>query len=104
MFQFEYMNKSKMSGLSELAELFEMFLSKIESSFPLGMEIRNPWYLNKYYFGFLKQNNLSHVFLQGYFMPPIFQAFHKFKDTFISPVIIRLHGPDRKEIEKETGE
>jgi uncharacterized protein YecE (DUF72 family) len=66
MFQFEYMNKSKMSGLSELAERFEMFLSKIESPFPLGIEIRNPWYLNKYYFDFLQRNNLSHVFLQGY--------------------------------------
>jgi uncharacterized protein YecE (DUF72 family) len=103
MFQFEYMNKSKMSGLSELAERFEMFLSKIESPFPLGIEIRNPWYLNKYYFDFLQRNNLSHVYLQGYFMPPIFESFNKFKDKILSPVVIRLHGPDRKGIEEETG-
>jgi len=103
MFQFEYMNKSKMSGLSELNERLERFLSKIDSPFPLGIEIRNPWYLNKYYFDFLQRNNLSHVYLQGYFMPPVFDSFNKFKDKILSPVIIRLHGPDRKGIEEETG-
>ena len=69
-----------------------MFLSKFESPFPLGIEIRNPWYLNKYYFDFLQRNNLSRVYLQGYFMPPIFESYNKFK-----------HGPDRKEIEEQTG-
>jgi uncharacterized protein YecE (DUF72 family) len=84
-----------MSGLSELAERFEMFLSKINSPFPLGIEIRN--------FDFLQRNNLSHVYLQGYFMPPIFESFNKFKDKILSLVVIRLHGPDRKEIEEQTG-
>ena len=103
MFQFEYMNKTKMSGLSELAERFEIFLSNIASPYQLAIEIRNPWYLNKYYFDFLQRNNLSHIYLQGYFMPPIFDSFNKFKDKVLSPVVIRLHGPDRKEIEELTG-
>jgi uncharacterized protein YecE (DUF72 family) len=36
-------------------------------------------------------------------MPPIIDSFNKFKDNILSPVVIRLHGPDRKEIEEETG-
>jgi uncharacterized protein YecE (DUF72 family) len=50
MLQFEYMNKSKISGLSELAERFEMFLFKIESPFPLGIELRKPLVLKKVLF------------------------------------------------------
>lgn len=103
MLQFEYMNKEKMPSLSELLERMELFLSKIDRTFQLGIEIRNPWYLNKYYFDFLERNNLSHVFLQGYYMPLIFDSFNKFKDKIVSPTIIRLHGPDRKGIEDETG-
>lgn len=103
MLQFEYMNKEKMPSLSELTDRLELFISKIDRNFQLAIEIRNPWYLNKYYFDFLQRNNLSHVFLQGYFMPPVFESFSKFKDKISNPTIIRLHGPDRKGIEDETG-
>ena len=41
--------------------------------------------------------------LSLYFMPPIFLSFNKFKDKIISSTIIRLHKPDRNEIENETG-
>ena len=43
------------------------------------------------------------VFLQGYYMPPVWQTFNEFKDQIKSPVVIRLHGPDRSGIEEKTG-
>lgn len=103
MFQFEYLNKEKMSNQIEFMERFEAFIQDIRTDYQLGIEIRNPNYLNKKYFEFLKANNLSMVFLQGYYMPPIWEVFKVAKDSLISPVVIRLHGPDRTGIEEKTG-
>lgn len=103
MFQFEYLNKEKMSSQIEFMERFEAFLQNIKTDYKLGIEIRNPNYLNKKYFEFLKTNNLSMVFLQGYYMPPVWEVFKIAKDFLISPVVIRLHGPDRSGIEAKTG-
>lgn len=103
MFQFEYLNKEKMSSQIEFIGRFEAFLQNIKTEYQLGIEIRNPNYLNKKYFEFLKTNNLSMVFLQGYYMPPVWEVFKIAKDFLISPVVIRLHGPDRSGIEAKTG-
>ncbi|MCX8106917.1 MAG: DUF72 domain-containing protein [Ignavibacterium album] len=103
MFQFEYLNKEKMSSQIEFMERFESFMQNIKTDYQLGIEIRNPNYLNKKYFEFLKVNNLSMVFLQGYYMPPVWEVFKTAKDFLISPVVLRLHGPDRSGIEAKTG-
>lgn len=103
MFQFEYLNKEKMSNQIEFMERFEVFLQNITTDYQLGIEIRNPNYLNKKYFDFLRKNNLSMVFLQGYYMPPVWDVFKASKGSLLSPVIIRLHGPDRTGIEEKTG-
>lgn len=103
MFQFEYLNKEKMSNQIEFMERFEAFVQNAKNNFQIGIEIRNPNYLNKKFFEFLKSNNLSMVFLQGYYMPPIWEVFKIAKDLLISPVVIRLHGPDRGGIEEKTG-
>lgn len=103
MFQFEYLNKEKMSSQIEFMERFESFMQNIKTDFQFGIEIRNPNYLNKKYFEFLKVNNLSMVFLQGYYMPPVWEVFKTAKDFLISPVVLRLHGPDRSGIESKTG-
>ena len=103
MFQFEYLNKMKMPNLTMFQERFGEFLHELPGEYQYGIEIRNPNYLTKEYFSFLKQENLGHVFLQGYYMPSIFDIYEKFKELLISPIVIRLHGGDRKDIEDKTG-
>jgi uncharacterized protein YecE (DUF72 family) len=103
MFQFEYLNKEKMSSQIQFIEMFESFLEKINRKFTLGIEIRNPNYLNKNFFEFIRRNNLAFVFLQGYYMPPVPEVFSKHKEFIEGTALIRLHGPDRKGIEDRTG-
>ena len=103
MFQFEYLNKQKMPDQKEFQERFGAFLSEIDRGYYYGVEIRNPNYLNEGYFRFLRDNEVGHVFLQGYYLPPVAGIYRKFKSFLLSPVVIRLHGPDRSDIEKKSG-
>jgi uncharacterized protein YecE (DUF72 family) len=103
MFQFEYLNKQKMPSQKVFQERFGTFLGEIDRDYRYGVEIRNPNYLNENYFRFLKNNGVGHVFLQGYYMPPVAGIYRKFKSLLNSPVVIRLHGPDRSDIEKKSG-
>ena len=50
----------------------------------------------------LNSTELHHVFLQGYYMPSIFSIYSKYTGHIKEKVIIRLHVPDRKGIEKKT--
>lgn len=102
MFQFEYLNKEKMPGRIHFQALFGSYAKKLPNNFNYAVEIRNPNYLCDEYFRFLKELNFSHVFLQGYYMPSIFDVFEKWKNYLISPVVIRLHGAERNETEKLT--
>ena len=102
MFQFEYLNKQKMSSLFEFIEKFSPFIEKCNPDFKYGIEIRNPWYINRKYFEFLNQYKLGHVFLQGYFMPDIAEIYQKHKSMIQTISAIRLHGPDRSEIEEKS--
>lgn len=102
MFQFEYLNKLKMSSQKEFIQRFEKFISEIDRSFEYGIEIRNPNYLNKEFFDFLKRNDVRMVFLQGYYMPDVWSVFDKYKKTLEKTVVIRLHGGDRKGIEEKS--
>lgn len=103
MFQFEYLNKQKISGLNEFLDRFELFIDSIDNKYKYGVEIRNPNYLKKPFFDFLNKNNLAMVFLHGYYMPPVWNTFNEFNDHIKDTVVIRLHGPDRSGIEKRTG-
>jgi uncharacterized protein YecE (DUF72 family) len=100
-FQFEYLNKQKMKSLSDFqskfVELYKQLNKKIP---PVGIEIRNPNYLNEKYFGFLSEQNIAPVFLEGYYMPPVTEVYSKYKKLITNLAVIRLHGPDRKGIEK----
>ena len=102
-FQFEYLNLQKMSSLSEFIEKFEAFASSLNKEYIYGIEIRNPNFLKKPYFEFLQRNKLAPVLLQGYYMPPVKEAFKEMEGSLTSPVVLRLHGPDRSSIEKKTG-
>ncbi len=104
MFQFEYLNKMKMAGLHNFLELFDVFCQGLPEDYQYCIEIRNPNYLRVPYFDFLAEHGLGHVFLQGYYMPPISGIYWEFRETLVNPVVIRLHGPDRKAMEERTGE
>jgi len=68
------------------------------------VEVRNPNYLNKSFFKFLEDNRLVPVLIDGYWMPSIIDIYRKWKSwiTGQKVIMIRLLGPDRKKIEKET--
>lgn len=104
MFQFEYLNKQKMNDRHTFMALFNDFIKNAPANYQYAIEIRNPNYLTNDYFDFLKGNNISHVFLHGYYMPSAFEVYEKFKSKLKSPVIFRLHGPDRTGIEEMTNE
>ncbi len=99
MFQFEYLNKEKIKSQFEFQGLIREFASKLPEEFQFSIETRNPNYLNETYFQFLRDNKLGHVFLQGYYMPPVFNIYKKYKDYIKGYTVIRLHGPDRQGIE-----
>lgn len=103
MFQFEYLNKKKMPDQLEFQDKFSAFIQNAPQGFEYAIEIRNPNYLNKSFFEFIEDNNLINVFLQGYYMPPIWEPYGKFNNHIKGTSIIRLHGPDRKGIEAKSG-
>lgn len=100
-FQFEYLNKEKMNSQSQFQNLFFDFATKVSKiHIPIGIEIRNPNYLNKNYFDFLEQLKIIPVMLEGYYMPSVFDTSKKYLDQIKSSIVFRLHGPDRSGIEK----
>ena len=103
MFQFEYLNKEKMRSQFEFQGLMREFVKKLPEGFEFSYEIRNPNFLNDEYFQFMRDHKIGHVFLQGYYMPSIFEIYKKFKDYIKDFTVIRLHGPDRHGIENRSG-
>jgi uncharacterized protein YecE (DUF72 family) len=102
MFQFEYLNKQKMNSQFDFQAQFASFIQSLPQEYEYAVEIRNPNYLNNNYFEFINENNLSHVFLQGNYMPSIIGVYKKHKELINNKSVIRLHGPDRKGIEKKS--
>lgn len=104
MFQFEYLNKLKMPSRDAFYERFGDFISAAPKGPAYAVEIRNPNYLVPDFFDFLRLHDLGFVYLDGYYMPPIGDVFRKNKPRTAPFQVVRLHGGDRGEIEKETGE
>lgn len=102
MFQFEYLNKQKMPGINIFLEKLSPFFEKLPKDFLYALEIRNPNYLELNYFQFLKQAGIAHIFLEGYYMPSVFNVYKDFSEFIKGTSIVRLHGPDRQGIEKLT--
>jgi uncharacterized protein YecE (DUF72 family) len=104
-FQFEYLNKQKMKSLKEFQNKFYEFHKSLNKNTPqIGLEIRNPNYLNTSFFQFLNELNIAPVFLEGYYMPPVLDIYNKNKSEIKNLAVMRLHGPDRKGIEKIANE
>jgi uncharacterized protein YecE (DUF72 family) len=102
LFQFEYLNKHKMPSMAAFIERLHAFFDKAPAGFAYAVEIRNPNYLKDEFFDALRRWGVGFVLLEGYYMPPIAEtaAGHNVRTAPFS--IIRLHGPDRAEIEGET--
>jgi uncharacterized protein YecE (DUF72 family) len=102
MFQFEYLNKQKMSSLNQFIDKFSKFHSTVKPEIPFGIEIRNPNYLSDTYFSFLHDLNISQVFIEGYYMPSAVDVYTKYKAKLNGISVLRLQGTGRKEIEEKT--
>jgi uncharacterized protein YecE (DUF72 family) len=105
MFQFEYLNRKKMPSQERFQELLETFTRQLPKPYLYGVEVRNANYLNPPYCELLARNKLVPVLLQGYWMPPVVEVYERCRAYLTQQpvVVIRLHGPDRQEIEEETG-
>ncbi|TKB05950.1 DUF72 domain-containing protein [Desulforhopalus sp. IMCC35007] len=101
-FQFEYLNKIKMASMVHFIERLQTFFNGLPEGYQYCIESRNPNYLKNAYFDFLAEHHLGHVFLQGYYMPSMFELYEKFKNRLSDPVVLRLHGRDRRGIEERT--
>jgi uncharacterized protein YecE (DUF72 family) len=104
MLQFRYLNRQKMPSQAEFLSRLGAFMDAVPRNLPCAIEPRNPQWLDQRYFDFLSEKRLSHVFLQGYYMPPIFETYRKFGHLLREAAVVRLHGPDREGIEQATGE
>ena len=103
MFQFEYLNKQKMASQATFLDQLGTFIDSLPRQYTYCIETRNPNYLNERYFQFLEAHGVFHVFLHGYYMPSVFDIYREYRDMIKDLVVIRLHGPDRKGIEDQTG-
>ena len=103
MFQFEYLNKKKMASQGEFLQKFDEFIGQCSRDYKYAVETRNPNYLDETYFNFLNRHDLYHVFVQGYYMPPVLDIYRKNSDFIEDLAVIRLMGTDRKGIEKLAG-
>lgn len=102
MFQFEYLNKKKMPGRGRFLDRLGAFFDRAPGGFQYAVETRNPNYLTGDYFAFLRDRNVGHVLLDGYYMPAIGEVFGA-NDAVTAPFcVVRLLGPDRRGIEKAT--
>jgi uncharacterized protein YecE (DUF72 family) len=104
MFEFEYLNKEKMASPEMFIERVGEFITNIPKGFTIGLEPRNANYMKQNYFDFVKDNKIVHVFSEKLYMPHIYDLYNQFKSAITSPVVIRLLGGDRAEIEHKTNE
>ena len=104
LFQFEYLNRTKMPSLRAFLDKLHEFFSRAPGGFRYAVETRNPNYVSQAFFNFLKEHRLGYVFIEGYYMPHIGDVFAK-HDAFTTDFsVVRLHGRSREEIEAQTGE
>ena len=103
MFQFEYLNKQKMSGPGEFIDRFGAFAEQVPPEVPLAVEIRNGNYLKPEYFRFLASSGIIPVLVEKQYMPSVTGVWRDFGHLIASPPVVRLMGGDRKEIEELSG-
>ena len=104
-FQFEYLNRQKMPSARTLEKHLADFRDGLPPPFEYAVEVRNPNYLTGAFLDFLASRGLCPVLLQGYWMPPVAALIERERERLarFPTVVLRLHGPDREDIEAETG-
>lgn len=103
MLQFGYLNREMMVSQSAFLERLDGFVKSLPSGHIWGVEIRNPNWLNRGYFTFLRERGLAHVFEQGYYMPPVYDVYAKHSEQLTDTAIVRLHGRDYEAMGKRVG-
>ena len=105
LFQFEYLNKMKMESAARFRERFARFRRDLPEGWTYGLEIRNPRWIDRRFVEWLEENRIVPVFIDGYWMPPLEETIERCAPlpAGTGTVVIRLLGPDRKEIEKASG-
>jgi uncharacterized protein YecE (DUF72 family) len=103
MFQFEYLSRDKMESPARFRDMLADFLRALPRTWPLGMEMRNPNYLDGQFFDLLRELDVAPVLIQGYYMPPLWEVYEKHADRCSDLVALRLMGPDRGSIEEAAG-
>ncbi len=102
LFQFEYLNRRKMSSLSAFLERLRAFFEQAARPVPVAIECRNPPYLTGEYYRFLSGFELYPVFAQGYYLPDIRELYAERCRATPGLAVIRLLGYDRAGIETES--
>jgi uncharacterized protein YecE (DUF72 family) len=104
MFEFEYLNKNKMTSLDDFVSKLRKFTKSFPKDFIFAIETRNPNYLKKEFFEFLVEKKIGFILIDGYYMPPAVKVYDEFSDYIkkLPCMVIRLLGKDRQAIEKKT--
>lgn len=103
-FQFEYLNQQKVSDRRIFMDQLATFLQRIPPELPYAVELRNPRWVDGYWFDLLRTNHVAPVLLQGYWMDSVSSTINKYRSQFPETLCIRLHGEDREVMEERTGE
>ncbi len=106
MFEFEYLNRQKMSGQEEFIDRLGSFLERLPAGLPYAVEPRNANYLNRRWFEFLSEHRSAHVFSEKQYMPHVWEVYAQHRDLVERTggrTVIRLLGGDRKAMEAKTG-
>jgi uncharacterized protein YecE (DUF72 family) len=103
MLQFGYLNKKMMPTQAAFLQALDAFLANAPSGWPFAVEIRNANWLGAPFFELLRSHRTSAVLIQGYWMPPVAEAYDRAANMLEGPVVVRLHGPDRAGMEEKAG-
>lgn len=105
MFQFGYLNRQMVESKSAFGRRLDALADQLPAGYRFGVELRNPRWFSKSFFGLLARHNLVPVLLEGYYMPPVTEVYDEWREEIAAhdTAIIRLHGPDRAGMEERTG-
>jgi len=104
MFQFEYLNQSKMPSKQAFVDRVAGFLDALPRDLPYAVEIRNPKWMDGAWFDLLHEHRAAPVLLQGYWMDDVSSVLDKYGNKMRDTICVRLHGEDREGMEEKTGE
>lgn len=104
MLEFEYLNRQKMPSRDEFMRRIELFARAVPRGIPLGIECRNGPWLDSGWFDFLATEGLCMVFSEKQYLPPVTDLYARHGARLGNlPVVLRLLGGDRAEIEEKSG-